>query len=80
MNISRLVGITGQRVRPADQDDLGHQPRRNNRVFASDGLLSRGGQHTLLLDRDVSAALVITMLGVMQLVTGERPQVRLVCV
>jgi hypothetical protein len=68
-NTSQLSVTEHQPVRLVTETDINNRPvRLRNRLF----VIQSGGRKTLV-DRDVSAALCIALLGLLRLMRGERP-------
>jgi hypothetical protein len=68
-NTSQLSVTEHQPVRLVTETDINNRPvRLRNRLF----VIQSGGRKTLV-DRDVSAALCIALLGLLKLMRGERP-------
>jgi hypothetical protein len=67
-NTSQLSVTEHQPVRLVTETDINRPVRLRNRLF----VIQSGGRKTLV-DRDVSAALCIALLGLLKLMRGERP-------
>lgn len=69
---SQKSPITQQQVKLATADEIGRPVAARNRLFVAKEAQGRGAR-AVLLDRDVSAALNMVLLGLLKLLRGVRP-------